>query len=187
MCGDKIHDKWSQNSRLLQRQREIVTYLWQQLVAAAAQEEVWSRHPNCCYCKLKWWTCAPSWQHPNSVSASSSSPSSLEIRFRKQFSLNNNNNNSTARWMLRIILPKSTTLLVAHYYWDQTSWRFKQMISSYIQIFCSQQSSAISGHRVSFKIVQAKWGLLPLKAEFRRSIFSKELNGGGNLLWSHKP
>ncbi len=136
---DKIHDKWSQSSRLLQRRREIVTYLWQQLVAAAAQEEVWSRHPNCCYCKLKWWTCAPSWQHPNSVSASSSSPSSLEIRFRKQFSLNNNNNNSTARWMLRIILPKSTTLLVAHYYWDQTSWRFKQMISSYIQIFCYQQ------------------------------------------------
>ncbi len=136
---DKIHDKWSQSSRLLQRRREIVTYLWQQLVAAAAQEEVWSRHPNCCYCKLKWWTCAPSWQHPNSVSASSSSPSSLEIRFRKQFSLDNNNNNSTARWMLRIILPKSTTLLVAHYYWDQTSWRFKQMISSYIQIFCYQQ------------------------------------------------
>jgi hypothetical protein len=63
----------------------------------------------------------------------------LEIRFRKQFSLDNNNNNSTARWMLRIILPKSTTLLVAHYYWDQTSWRFKQMISSYIQIFCYQQ------------------------------------------------
>ncbi len=136
---DKIHDKWSQSSRLLQRRREIVTYLWQQLVAAAAQEEVRSRHPNCCYCKLKWWPCAPSWQHPNSVSASSASPSSLEIRFTKQFSLNNNNNNSTARWLLRIILPKSTTLLVAHYYWDQTSWRFKQMISSYIQIFCSQQ------------------------------------------------
>jgi hypothetical protein len=100
----------------------------------------------------------------------------LEIRFRKQFSLNNNNNNSTARWMLRIILPKSTTLLVAHYYWDQNSWRFKSN-DFFLHTNLLLPTTAISGHRVSFKVVQAKWDCCHWEQSSEGQSFQRSLMG----------